>query len=184
VNYLVNFPSLSYSFSCLFRIPFASVMSAAASSGFALRNNGSCLATEVDCGVTVVPYHACCPAQSFCPSQYNVDVGSNCWTFQRLGVKANLALQCCPTSTNCTSTLLKDPQCANETWDLYDNGGYFCCEKGFTGYAAVDGSDGCAEPGYAFKSGQARLPLVSAGQGNIFPLRVRLAKSDLTNAVI
>jgi len=46
-------------------------------SGFALRNNGSCQANEVDCGVTKAPYHACCPADSFCPSQYNVDVSLN-----------------------------------------------------------------------------------------------------------
>jgi hypothetical protein len=43
-------------------------------SGFALRINGTCPVTGVDCGATVAPYRACCPADSFCPSEYNIDV--------------------------------------------------------------------------------------------------------------
>ena len=43
-------------------------------SGFALRINGTCPANDVDCGATVDPYRVCCPANSFCPSQYNVNV--------------------------------------------------------------------------------------------------------------
>ena len=50
---------------------------AASPSGFALRlNSSSCLHEEVDCGATVAPYRVCCPATSFCPSQYNVNVSS------------------------------------------------------------------------------------------------------------
>ncbi|KAK1767379.1 hypothetical protein QBC33DRAFT_67052 [Phialemonium atrogriseum] len=111
-------------------------------SGFALRNNGSCADNEVDCGQTAAPYHACCPKSAFCPRQYNVD--------------------CCPSAENCTTTLLRDPQCANRSWDLYDNGGYFCCERGFVGYATPGNSDGCAAPGYAFRSGEKLLPIISS----------------------
>ncbi|KAK0634099.1 hypothetical protein B0T14DRAFT_492125 [Immersiella caudata] len=119
---------------------------AASPSGFALRVNGtSCLNHEVDCGQTVAPYHVCCPAGSFCPTQYNVD--------------------CCPTPANCTASLVQNPRCANETWDLYDNGGYFCCLKGLFGYAArVTNSNGCGSEGYILKSGEVMLPLVRAGE--------------------
>ncbi|KAK3380992.1 hypothetical protein B0H63DRAFT_474716 [Podospora didyma] len=115
------------------------------SSGFALRINGTCQLNEVDCGATVSPYHACCPEHSFCPSQYNVN--------------------CCPTSENCTRSLLQTPRCANQTWDLYDNDGFFCCLKGFVGYASTSNSDGCASPGYTFQSGEVLLRIISAGQG-------------------
>ncbi|CAI4214487.1 unnamed protein product [Parascedosporium putredinis] len=117
---------------------------AAEPSGFALRKNGTCLSEEVDCGRTVDPYRVCCPADSFCPAKYNVD--------------------CCPTAANCTTQLIQTPACANETWDLYDNGGYFCCERGLIGYAATrTGSNGCASPGYAFQAGEVALKLISAG---------------------
>jgi len=46
-------------------------------SGFALRINGTCPSNDVDCGVTIEPYHVCCPGNSFCPSQYNVNVSLN-----------------------------------------------------------------------------------------------------------
>ncbi|KAK0743450.1 hypothetical protein B0T18DRAFT_185007 [Schizothecium vesticola] len=118
---------------------------AASPSGFALRLNGSsCLRQEVDCGGTVGPYRVCCPEGAFCPSQYNVD--------------------CCPSASNCTTTLIENPRCANETWDLYDNGGYFCCLRGLFGYAArVTNSNGCGSEGYILKSGEVRLPLIQAG---------------------
>ncbi|OIW33184.1 hypothetical protein CONLIGDRAFT_711117 [Coniochaeta ligniaria NRRL 30616] len=113
-------------------------------SGFALRINGSCYSNQEDCGTTVDPFRVCCPQSSFCPSSYNVD--------------------CCPTAANCTTTLLRNPQCANQTWDLYDNAGYFCCLPGYTGYAATGtGSDGCAAPGYSFQPGDVALKLISAG---------------------
>jgi hypothetical protein len=134
-------------------------------SGFALRMNGSCQTSEVDCGATVAPYRACCPSGSFCPSQYNVDASQ---TLSLQDMDADSA-QCCPTSANCTNTLLQNPQCANQTWGLYDNGGYFCCQKGVAGYAATTDSDGCASPGYIFRSGEILLEIVSTGQG-IFSL--------------
>ncbi|KAK3356843.1 hypothetical protein B0T25DRAFT_516395 [Lasiosphaeria hispida] len=125
----------------------ASTTMAASPLGFALRLNGSsCLSQEVDCGATVAPYRICCPAGSFCPSQYNVN--------------------CCPSADNCTASLIENARCANETWDLYDNGGFFCCLKGLFGYAArATDSNGCGSEGYILKSGEVRLPLIEAGQG-------------------
>ncbi|KAJ9200668.1 hypothetical protein DTO021D3_2640 [Paecilomyces variotii] len=113
-------------------------------SGFALRINGSCADTEQDCGGTVGSFRACCPAGSFCPSQYNVN--------------------CCPSSANCTESLVAKPKCANETWDLYDNNGYFCCLQDTTGYSTPGNSDGCASPGYPFSEDETLLSKISAGQ--------------------
>ncbi|KAK0729581.1 hypothetical protein B0H67DRAFT_465913, partial [Lasiosphaeris hirsuta] len=113
-------------------------------SGFALRMNGTCQDDEVDCGTTVQPYRVCCPEASFCLPQYNVN--------------------CCPTAANCTSSLVQKPHCANDTWDLYDNNGYFCCLKGLLGYAAtLTDSDGCASPGYEYQNGEVALRLISVG---------------------
>lgn len=113
--------------------------------GFALRKNGTCLDTEVDCGATLHPFRACCPAGSHCPSQYNVD--------------------CCPSAANCTQLLVETPKCANETWDLYNYYGYFCCENGTTAFGTSSNSDGCALPGYKFDSSETLLPVVSKGKG-------------------
>ncbi|KAM7212121.1 hypothetical protein V8F06_012484 [Rhypophila decipiens] len=117
---------------------------AASPSGWALRKNGSCQSQEVDCGQTVAPYRVCCPHASSCPHQYNA--------------------ACCPTSANCTESLIPSPNCANETWDLYDNDGYFCCLPGFLGYAAKStDSNGCASPGYKLQTGEVLLRLIKAG---------------------
>ena len=121
-------------------------------SGFAVRRNGSCLAEEVDCGRTQAPFRACCPARASCPQQYNVD--------------------CCPSPANCTATLLQDPTCANSTWSLYDNHGYFCCPPGTIGYnASRTFSDGCANPGSPPR-GASLLAVVSAGQSKSSPLMI------------
>ncbi|RDL40954.1 uncharacterized protein BP5553_00933 [Venustampulla echinocandica] len=122
----------------------------AAFSGFALRTNGSCLANEVDCGATRAPFRACCPGTTTkCPEQYNVN--------------------CCPTAANCTASLLKDPQCANRRWDLYDNDGYFCCRPGFVGYKTRSNSDGCAKAGDSFQNGETLLKIMSKGGGVLIP---------------
>ncbi|KAL3483534.1 hypothetical protein BJX62DRAFT_244786 [Aspergillus germanicus] len=84
--------------------------------GWALRQNGTCLAHEEVCCETVAPYRVCCPGASYCPRAYNI--------------------ACCPSSLNCTEALQAHPVCANSTWDLYYNGGYFCCEHGTRGYAS------------------------------------------------
>ena len=127
-------------------------MALSAPSGFAIRRNGTCLSSEVNCGVTVAPFRACCPAGASCPSQYNVD--------------------CCPSPANCTQALLKNPSCANSTWTLYDNGGYFCCAPDKIGYAAsLTASDGCANPGFP-PNGAQLLSVVSAGQSKIKRFRI------------
>ncbi|RFU25465.1 hypothetical protein B7463_g10868, partial [Scytalidium lignicola] len=119
-------------------------MSLVSTSGFAIRRNGTCYSNEVDCGITVRPFRACCPAGASCPSAFNVD--------------------CCPSPANCTETLLKNPSCANKTWTLYDNEGFFCCDPSKIGYAAsLTGSDGCAHPGFP-PQGAKLLRIISAGQ--------------------
>ncbi|KAI0908904.1 hypothetical protein F4823DRAFT_563361 [Ustulina deusta] len=108
--------------------------------GWAIRRNGSCLlAKEVDCGATVNPYRACCPTSSNCPSQYNA--------------------ACCPPNVNCTSSLVETPSCANSSWVMYDNGGYFCCEKGQVGYN-ISNTDGCGISGNALPGGAVPVAVV------------------------
>ncbi|KAF2645190.1 hypothetical protein P280DRAFT_363908, partial [Massarina eburnea CBS 473.64] len=88
--------------------------------GWAIRRSGTCLSgLETDCGATYAPFRGCCPMEFACPNQYNV--------------------ACCPSGSNCTSSLLNpsvtpEVKCANTTWDLFDNNGYFCCEQGLKAY--------------------------------------------------
>lgn len=89
--------------------------------GFAIRRDQTCLSgLEVDCGATGRDgFHACCPSSLICPGpQYNAI--------------------CCPAGDeSCTEKALAEkpqPPCANATWDMFDNGGYFCCEPGVQGY--------------------------------------------------
>ncbi|KAF2500680.1 hypothetical protein BU16DRAFT_614402 [Lophium mytilinum] len=113
--------------------------------GFALRHNGSCPTGNINCGTTVSPFRGCCPSGYVCPHQYN--------------------LACCPSGQNCTATLLADAHCANDSWDMYDNGGFFCCQKDEVGYAnTTTDSNGCGQPGYNTTSGELELRIVSTGQ--------------------
>ncbi|KAI0433656.1 hypothetical protein F5Y09DRAFT_298446 [Xylaria sp. FL1042] len=110
--------------------------------GWAIRRNGSCMLTkEVDCGETANSFRACCPSSSNCPSQYNV--------------------ACCPPNMNCTSSLVETPSCANSSWIMYDNGGYFCCERGQVGYG-LRNTDGCATSGEALPDGA--VPIAAVDQ--------------------
>ncbi|KAE8162700.1 hypothetical protein BDV40DRAFT_312250 [Aspergillus tamarii] len=111
--------------------------------GFAVRKNGSCLRTESDCGETVGGFRGCCPGGTFCPHAYNID--------------------CCPAGKNCTESLVQEPRCANATWDLYDNGGYFCCPHDTIGFALAGQFDGCAGTGYSFGDQDTRLKVISSG---------------------
>ncbi|OJI98324.1 hypothetical protein ASPVEDRAFT_79985 [Aspergillus versicolor CBS 583.65] len=111
--------------------------------GWALRVNGSCLDVEEDCGMTIEPYRVCCPGGSYCPHAYNV--------------------ACCPSGSNCTEALEAKPHCANETWDLYINGGYFCCEHGTIGYATDTDSNGCGDADYELQVGESALPIIQTG---------------------
>lgn len=115
------------------------------STGFALRINGSCLPEQVDCGATANPFRVCCPGGTQCPHAYNV--------------------ACCPSEANCTSTLLESPRCADRSWDLYDNNGYFCCDKDTTGFARLGNRDGCAVPGYSFHEDDKLLSVVLSAEG-------------------
>ncbi|KAE8335218.1 hypothetical protein BDV24DRAFT_171526 [Aspergillus arachidicola] len=111
--------------------------------GFAVRKNGSCLRTENDCGETIGGFRGCCPGGTFCPHAYNID--------------------CCPAGQNCTESLVQEPRCANATWDLYDNGGYFCCPHDTIGFALAGQYDGCAGTGYSFGDQDTRLEVISSG---------------------
>ena len=115
--------------------------------GFAIRRNGTCLSGyETDCGGTVPPFRGCCPVGFQCPQQYNV--------------------VCCPPGEECSASLnaAPEPKCSNSTWDLYDNGGYFCCEHGLEGFNKTSTfSNICAEPGTPL-SGVVALPIISTGQ--------------------
>lgn len=114
--------------------------------GFAIRRNGSCLATESDCGETLAPFRGCCPGKLACPHQYNV--------------------ACCPQGQNCTAELVAAPQprCANGTWDLFDNNGMFCCERGESAYDRQN-TDVCARAGAQLQEGDRVLKAVSVGAG-------------------
>lgn len=117
--------------------------------GWAIRRNGSCLLTqEVDCGETVAPFHACCPSSTVCPTQWNV--------------------ACCQSGTNCTATIAEEPRCANSSWAMFDNEGYFCCEDGQVGYNN-GGSDGCSRSGASIPNNA--LPLAEVDQGRMTRLK-------------
>ncbi|KAL1854354.1 hypothetical protein VTK73DRAFT_8797 [Phialemonium thermophilum] len=74
--------------------------------------------------------------------------------------------QCCPNRNNGSAVLLPSPRCADESWDMYDNGGFFCCAEGRLGYAASDGvSDGCAAQESQLGAGDKYLPTVSQVRG-------------------
>ncbi|KAI0597953.1 hypothetical protein F4775DRAFT_601912 [Biscogniauxia sp. FL1348] len=49
----------------------------------------------------------------------------------------------CRTGENCTANLAAAPFCANSSWIMYNNAGYFCCEEGQVGYNNGN-TDGCA----------------------------------------
>ncbi|KNG88406.1 hypothetical protein ANOM_004316 [Aspergillus nomiae NRRL 13137] len=131
-------------------------------SGFAVRKNGSCLRTETDCGETVGGFRGCCPGGTFCPIAYNID--------------------CCPSGENCTESLVKEPRCANATWDLYDNGGYFCCPHDTIGFALAGQTDGCAGTGYSFGERDTRLEVISSGTVLPFPSTATTSETSTSTA--
>ncbi|OTB07172.1 hypothetical protein M426DRAFT_8901 [Hypoxylon sp. CI-4A] len=113
-------------------------------SGWAIRRNGSCLGgKEVDCGATLAPFRACCPSSTECPSQYNV--------------------ACCPSGTNCTTAIVEAPRCANSSWSMFDNGGYFCCEEGQVGYDKSN-TNGCSRSGASLPDGTVPLAVISQSE--------------------
>ncbi|KAI0896576.1 hypothetical protein F4806DRAFT_431889 [Annulohypoxylon nitens] len=115
--------------------------------GWAIRRNGSCLLwQEVDCGEKKAPYRACCPSSTVCPNQYNT--------------------ACCQAGTNCTDTIVETPRCANSSWIMYDNAGFFCCDPGYVGYK-LDLTDGCSRSGEGIPDGA--YPLAQINQVTLSP---------------
>ncbi|KAI8949646.1 hypothetical protein F4801DRAFT_391658 [Xylaria longipes] len=109
--------------------------------GWAIRRNGWCLLSkEVDCGETANGYRACCPSITTCPHQYNA--------------------ACCPPDTNCTAAIVDTPSCANSSWIMFDNAGYFCCESGQVGYD-LGNTDGCSMSGKPLPADANPLAVVS-----------------------
>ncbi|OQE09360.1 hypothetical protein PENVUL_c006G07928 [Penicillium vulpinum] len=116
--------------------------------GFALRRNGSCLTTETDCGGTTLPFHACCPGNTFCPGpQYNVI--------------------CCPSNADCSDLL--HGSCADSTADFYstnvtnpkDDG--FCCSQGKYAFTVkTSGGVGCANDLSDLQVNMRQLTIVSS----------------------
>ncbi|KAI9370131.1 hypothetical protein BJX61DRAFT_516650 [Aspergillus egyptiacus] len=120
--------------------------------GVAIRRNGTCdsAANEVKCSVNWDPWHVCCPENTVCGTG---------------GL-------CCPTDSDCSAPIMQDPHCANNaTWDLYNLGGYFCCDSRTNGFEATNlvynGSQvsgvGCAE---GYPSGEYTNVLVPVARGN------------------
>jgi hypothetical protein len=116
--------------------------------GFAIRRNGSCLRDVEDfCDKTADPFVACCPNSLICPlGQTNYD--------------------CCPLGSDCADPRLtpSKPLCANATWDLFDNEGYFCCEKGLKAYNS-NGTNGCSRA-EEVPEGVQLLSLLTTGVGD------------------
>ncbi|KAJ5954195.1 hypothetical protein N7501_008474 [Penicillium viridicatum] len=93
--------------------------------GLSIRRNGSCLASETDCGQTWSPFHACCPGGTKCPAgQSNV--------------------KCCPSDADC-SELLDDKHCANSTANVYKANDYFCCASDTKAFQKKNGFVGCTD---------------------------------------
>lgn len=118
-------------------------------SGYALRRNGSCLSTEMDCGQTTPPFHACCPGNTFCPgSQYNVI--------------------CCPSNANCSDIIGKN--CADSKADLYSstsdvaNEG-FCCARGKYAFTLESKGVGCADSLADLQYGMTQVAAISSASG-------------------
>ncbi|PLN86460.1 hypothetical protein BDW42DRAFT_190049 [Aspergillus taichungensis] len=104
--------------------------------GYALRRNGSCLASEEEsCGETWGGFSGCCPSGTKCPSK------DSKW-------KNSI---CCPDPGNCSNMLKKRPHCGNETLNMFrHHKTYFCCEKGqkaFWNPKTDSDGFGCGEPG-------------------------------------
>lgn len=114
---------------------------------------------EMDCGSTSMDgFRGRCPSSLFCDERQPNRI-------------------CCPAGApDCTEiTLSTRPLCANATWDLFDNGGFFCCEHGSLGYN-VSNTNGCTFPGQVINGSVIRpLRATRSGIGNE-KLRLRLVR--------
>ncbi|KAI0154868.1 hypothetical protein GGR57DRAFT_511828 [Xylariaceae sp. FL1272] len=106
--------------------------------GWAIRRNNSCYSgIEQDCGETAHSYHACCPTSSKCS-------------------KRSKDYVCCPDGEDCTADLTVGPYCANSSWVMFNNHGFFCCDRGAVGYNDSN-ADGCLAPGSDLPEGAVPL---------------------------
>ena len=126
------------------------------SDGFPLRANGSC-GDFSSCGPTEAPFFACCPSSSSCIQGYNA---ACCPNSTRLLPPELCSRADTETANNCTDTLSASPRCANQTWTLCSNNGFFCCLPGYQCYSKGD-TDGCGEPGYVLKEGESPVSTFS-----------------------
>ncbi|KAF2671183.1 hypothetical protein BT63DRAFT_210032 [Microthyrium microscopicum] len=80
-----------------------------------LQDSGNCVSGTTTCGTA-----SCCP---------------NGWTCNTSGSQqaSTSAPICCPSSGDCTATVLALHTCADTSWDLYSFGGYFCCASDTVG---------------------------------------------------
>ncbi|KAL4933786.1 uncharacterized protein BDV17DRAFT_286598 [Aspergillus undulatus] len=117
--------------------------------GYGLRRNGTCLASEEDCGNPWGDWYNCCPENTHCSANNT----------------------CCPTDSDCSVAIAEDPHCANNaTWDLYDSEGYFCCLSSSNGFLAggleFNGSEttgvGCAD---GYPEGESNSVLLPVARG-------------------
>ncbi|EMR68527.1 hypothetical protein UCREL1_4447 [Eutypa lata UCREL1] len=117
-------------------------------SGWAIRRADSCRGiVEVDCGATVAPFHACCPSGTVCPSQYNVACNP-------------------PGGVNYTDAFAEAPRCADPSWTMFDNDGFFCCDSGEVGWRqSRTSSNGCSASGEELPDGALPLAVVQQEQG-------------------
>ncbi|KAF4761089.1 hypothetical protein N7455_003451 [Penicillium solitum] len=94
--------------------------------GYAIRRNGTCPSSETSCGITWGDWYPCCPGDTDC-----ADVNEN--------------TQCNPANMNGPAF----SQCSNDTWNLYQANGFFCCETDQIGFTSTetetDGFYGCAK---------------------------------------
>ena len=97
---------------------------------YALRQNGSCSNDLVDCGATAASFHACCPQGTICPH-------------------STRDISCCPAGEDYTQPVATLPQCADPSWKLFDDYGYFCCAPDRQGFVKPKDYKGCADPGYS-----------------------------------
>ncbi|KAJ5345890.1 hypothetical protein N7452_003894 [Penicillium brevicompactum] len=94
-------------------------------SGYAIRRNNTCESSETLCtkgGATWGDYQACCPGNSFC---FDSDTGIR-------------NIICCANQNNCTAVVAEKPSCADQSWNLFDWDGSFCCDQGQSGFHVLD----------------------------------------------
>ncbi len=63
--------------------------------------------------------------------------------------------------------------CSDETFDMYDYDGPFCCDPKYKGYHNRGGDyDGCGESDYVLKSSEVWVPIKIKGKGASSPLHI------------